>query len=84
MLKIYQASDTLKLTLGQTLESGQGLPSIPLLDTNMDVLVGPDVGSGLVERVPFVSKGICKAIPGQQAALLPKPRAQLWTTHRKY
>ena len=67
----YQAGDLLTLTLRQSLESGQGLPSIPLLDTNMDVLVGPDVRGGLVERVPFVSKGICEAILGQRA---PAPR----------
>jgi len=47
--------------LGQALERRQRLPSITLLDTNVDVLGGgPNVGAAVPEEVPFVGKGIVR------------------------
>ena len=47
------------LTLGQTLQSGQSLPSISLLDTDVDViLLRTDVFTAS-KRVSLVCKGVC-------------------------
>jgi hypothetical protein len=48
-------------TLWQALQSSQSLPSIPLLDTDMEVIgLRPNVLS-ISERIAFVCKGICGA-----------------------
>lgn len=67
-----------RLTPRQSLESSQSLPSIPLLDTNVDVFVGPNVGGGLVERVPFVCKGICGPIVVSAYSLHGTRTLDLW------
>lgn len=45
-------------TFWQALQSGQGLASIALLDTDVDVVSGGSNVGTIAERVPFVSKGI--------------------------
>ena len=49
------------LTLGQALQSSQSLPTVPLLDTDVDVvLLGPNLFS-VFERVSLVCEGVYKA-----------------------
>lgn len=46
-------------TFGKALERSQGLATVPLLNTNMDVVrLGPDVLGGS-KRVSLVCEGIC-------------------------
>lgn len=47
------------LTFGEALESGQGLTSVPLLDTNVDVVgLGTDVLVCSSECLTLVSEGV--------------------------
>lgn len=46
------------LTLRQTLQSCQSLPSIPLLDTDMDVIGLRSYVLGTSKRIAFICKGI--------------------------
>ena len=49
------------LTLGQALQSSQSLPTVPLLDTDVDVvLLGPNLFS-VFERVSLVCEGVCRS-----------------------
>ncbi len=47
------------LTFGQALQSRQSLASVPLLDTDVDIiLLGPNLVIS-VERVTLVCEGVC-------------------------
>ena len=50
--------DGKELTCGQSLEGGERLSPVALLDTNVDVFTGSNLCRVLCERVPFVCKGI--------------------------
>jgi hypothetical protein len=47
------------LTLGQTLQSGQGLPSVSLLDANVDVILLRTNVFTASKRVSLICKGVC-------------------------
>lgn len=48
------------LTLGQSLQGCQGLTTVPLLNTDMDVIgLRPNVVATGVERISFVCEGVC-------------------------
>ena len=48
-----------ELTCGQSLEGGEGLSPVALLDTNVDVFTGSErLCSGPLNRVHFLCKGI--------------------------
>jgi hypothetical protein len=48
------------LTLGQTLQSGQSLPSISLLNTDVDVILLRTNVFAASKRVSLICKGVCR------------------------
>ncbi len=49
-----------QLTLGQSLQGCQGLTTVPLLNTDVDVIgLRPNVVAAGVERISLVCEGVC-------------------------